>query len=83
MKTKQEFIERWKKHVAGMAMFGMASERNDGPLLRASKLFELPAEVEKLLGQMYDDVTAVPKEIKPVVNGSTNTTTMAKQTIKT
>ncbi len=54
--NREAFINRWKKHLAGMALFGTVSERNDGPIVRASKILEIPAEVEKLLGQMWDDL---------------------------
>lgn len=58
--TKEEFVRRWKNHVAGMALFGMASERNDGPFVRAAKVFDIPKNVEDLLGKMYDDLAAKP-----------------------
>lgn len=64
MKTRQQFIDLWKRHVAGMALFGVASEIQDGPIVRASKILEIPGEVERLLGRMFDDLTAEPA--KPI-----------------
>ena len=64
-RTKEEFVKRWQYHVLGMVMFGVSSEKNDGPTVRASKVFELPAEVQKLLGQLYDDLQSP----KPETNG--------------
>lgn len=62
MKSKDEFVNRWKCHVAGLALFGVASEIKDGPLARASKIMDIPSQVEKLLAQMYADLT---EEAKP------------------
>lgn len=60
MKSREQFIERWKRHIAGMALFGVVSEVRDGPLARAAKVLDLPAEVERLLGLMYDDLAKQP-----------------------
>ena len=38
MRTKEDFIKRWRNHLAGMALYGVASETRDGPLVRASKV---------------------------------------------
>ncbi len=65
--NKDAFIARWKKHMAGLALYGVASETRDGPLARAAKVLDIPAEVESLLGKMYDDVAIVSK--KPETNG--------------
>ena len=56
MKTKDAFIEQWKCHLAGMALYGTVSDKNDGPYTRASKVFDITAEVEKLLAAMYDSI---------------------------
>ena len=63
-RTREEFIDRWRKHLAGLALYGTLSEIRDGPLARASKVLEIPAEVERLLGQMFDDLN--PKPLAPV-----------------
>ncbi len=54
MRSRDEFIERWKRHIAGMALFGIASEAKDGPLARTAKILEIPEHAEQLLGAMYD-----------------------------
>lgn len=59
-RTKEEFVKRWRAIIAGMALFGVASETRDGPLLRASKVLDIPGEVEALLRRMYDDLTYEP-----------------------
>jgi len=60
--TREAFIERWKRHLAGLALFGVASETRDSPLARAAKILDIPADVEKLLGRLYDDATRKDNE---------------------
>lgn len=69
MKTKEEFVARWRCHLAGLALFGIASETKDGPMVRASKVLEIPAQVEKLLGQMYADIAAEEPKPRLAMNG--------------
>ena len=69
MKTREEFISRWRCHLAGLALFGVASETKDGAMVRASKVLDIPAQVEKLLGQMYADLAAEETKPRLVVNG--------------
>jgi hypothetical protein len=66
-RSREDFVNRWKKHLAGLALYGAVSEARDGPMVRASKMFNIPAEVEKLLGQLYDDLA--PKEALKIANG--------------
>jgi hypothetical protein len=54
--TKDEFKARWRYRLAGIALYGSVSEIKDGPLARASKLMEIPAQVEQLLEAMYADL---------------------------
>jgi len=54
--TREEFVKRWRCHLAGMALFGVAGETRDGPLLRAKNVLDIPAEVERLLERMYQDL---------------------------
>lgn len=65
--SKEEFVRRWRFHLAGLALFGAYSDQRDGILARAAKVWDVPAEVEKLLGLLWQD--AQPKEIKPA-NGT-------------
>jgi hypothetical protein len=55
--TREAFVRKWRVHLAGLALFGVASEVKDGPLARAAKVLEIPAEAERLLGMMFDDMT--------------------------
>lgn len=60
---RDEWIRKWRCHLAGLALCGTASEIRDGPLARASRALDIPAEVDRLLGQMYADL--VPAEPEP------------------
>lgn len=60
MRTKDEWIARWRLQLAGLAMFGVVSDAKDGPLQRAARWMEIPAQVEKLLAQMYADLDPKP-----------------------
>ena len=65
--TKTTFVNEWKHKLAGLALFGLASERNDGPMVRASKVFELPAQVESLLGAMYESLGNLDDQAEAVI----------------
>lgn len=67
---RDEFIARWRCHLAGLALCGTASEIRDGPLARASRVLEIPAEVDRLLAQMYADLA--PAEPEPRAFQRTN-----------
>lgn len=69
MKTREEFVARWRCHLAGLALFGVASDTRDGAMVRASKVLEIPGQIEKLLGQMYADLTAEEPKPRLAVNG--------------
>ncbi len=74
-RTRDEFVRLWRTHLAGLALYGAVGDRNDGPLSRAGKVFEIPSQVESLLGKMYDDLKPAaaeppkpseqPKAVKP------------------
>jgi hypothetical protein len=68
--SRDEFIRRWRTHLAGLALYGVASEMKDGLLVRAGRVLEIPAEVERLLGLMYDGVLPQRKEATPPVTVS-------------
>ncbi len=61
MKTKEEFIARWRVHMAGLALFGVVSEVRESTQARASKALDIPGQVEKLLAQMYEDLGLAKK----------------------
>ena len=68
--TRDEFIKRWRTHLAGLAIFGFASDSKDGPMVRATKILDIPADVERLAGKMFDDAQPdKPHEPKPANNG--------------
>jgi len=72
-RTRDEFIALWRRHLAGMALYGTVSEMRDGPLVRTTKILDIPAEVENLLGRMFDSLKPedAPLPVK-VSNGQPN-----------
>lgn len=62
--TREEFVNRWKYHVTGMALCGHVNDTNGGPLKRASDAFELPSKVVDMLGKMFDDATQKELPVK-------------------
>jgi len=60
--TKDEFTRRWRHKLAGLALYGAVSDVKDGPMTRAAKVWDIPAEVERLLAMMFDDLTPKPPE---------------------
>lgn len=77
MRTRDEFVRRWRLHIAGLALYGRYSEERDGLATRTARVLEIPAEVEKLLGMLWDDMTRgdetpVSGTPRPTVNGAHN-----------
>jgi hypothetical protein len=69
--TREEFVCRWRNHLAGMALYGAVSELRDGPLMRASRVLDIPSAVESLLGRLYDDATRSEPATRPAqANGN-------------
>jgi hypothetical protein len=76
LKTREQFIAKFRTHVAAMALFGVVSEAKDGLLARAGKVLEIPAETDKLLIAMYQylmadlpvapEVTSERKTVLPI-----------------
>lgn len=62
--TCEEFVRRWRERVAGMALFGVASEVKDGPLARATYVLEIPERVEQLLTNMWNDIHRDKEQLK-------------------
>lgn len=62
-RTREEFLKKWSKYMAGIALYGTCSELRDSPLAKAGKALDIPAEVEDLLGKMYDDLA---RDLKPL-----------------
>lgn len=63
--SRDEFIRKWKCHLAGLALYGIAFEAKEGPLARAGRALEVPAEVERLLRLIYADLATA--EDRPAV----------------
>lgn len=81
--TREAFIARWRRNLAGLALFGVASDVKDSPLKRAAYALDIPAEVERLLGQLYDDLA--PKELPaaaPHANGTPHNGTNGKPPVR-
>ena len=62
MLSKEKFIEKWKFHLAALALYGTTSDKNDGPFMRASKIWDIPAQAEGLLGQLHDSILSESPE---------------------
>jgi hypothetical protein len=63
--TKDEFRKRWRTKLTAMALFGVVSDVRDGPLQRAGHVLDIPAEVDKMLEQIYEDLASQPAPAKP------------------
>lgn len=61
--TRQAFIDYWKHRVAGMALYGSICEQTEGPMNRVNRAYQIPGEVERLLGSQYDSL--FPQMSKP------------------
>jgi hypothetical protein len=68
MMTRVEFLKKWRHHLAGLALYGSVSAQTEGPLARAARAYDIPAEVENLLLKMYDDLVR-PRPALPPTNG--------------
>jgi hypothetical protein len=42
MRSRDEFVRKWKNHLAGMALCGIVSESRDSPLQRGDRVLEIP-----------------------------------------
>lgn len=68
--TREQFQKKWRNHLAGLALFGVVSEVKDGTLARAARVLEIPAEVERLLGMMYTDLSPEEQPAATSRNGN-------------
>lgn len=59
--TREDFVRHWRARLAGLALCGLVSELRDDPMKRGSRALEIPAEVDRLLGQLFDSATGEPK----------------------
>lgn len=53
--TREHFVARYRHRWAAMILFMQASEVKEGPLARGARIYDMPAEVDALLGQMWDE----------------------------
>lgn len=76
-RTKDDWIERWRCHVTGMALFGIVSEQRDSTMKRTIFIQDIPEKVIEMLGKMYEDLVEkakvdnapLPAKVKPGVAG--------------
>ncbi len=54
--SKDDFVKKWRKHLAAVALFGYVSESKDKPMERAAKIMDIPADTDALLARIYDDL---------------------------
>jgi hypothetical protein len=70
VRSKDDFIARWRFRLAGLALYGACSERSDGPMRKIERVYEIPGEVERLLGLLWDDMLKGDEaKAAPVANG--------------
>lgn len=70
--TKPEFIKKYAYRLGGMVLFMQAGEvKAEGVLSRTQRVFEMPAEIETLLGAMFDDLKRLTPD--PAANGQPST----------
>jgi hypothetical protein len=71
--TREEFVDRWRWHLGGIALDAVAARNNDE---RAFFLRAVFAKIDKNLGAMYDDLqpAPTPKPAEPAKNGQPATT---------
>ena len=55
--TKDEWINRFKHQLGGLAIFGMISDQKDGALARTRHVWEVRDTVLSLSGEMWDAAT--------------------------
>ena len=60
---REECIRVFKCDLAGWWLFGAASESKDGPLIRTTKVLDLPADAEAKLGKIAEWFIAKVKDI--------------------
>lgn len=55
-RSRQEFIDRYKYRLAALILFMQAEDvKGEGAVTRASRIYDMPATIEQLLGAMYDE----------------------------
>lgn len=68
--SRDEFVRKYRHKWGAMILFMQASEvKGEGTLARTARIFDMPQEVEQLLGLMYDDLFPQPKPSPSQANG--------------
>lgn len=77
--SRDEFITRWRFHVAGGFSFGYYSETNLAPLERVKYQCDVANHVTELLGKMYDSAVQQQRRAEPAgaIAGRVNGTAKA------
>lgn len=71
--TRTEFILKWRRVMAAEMLFGTHAALREGPLTQASRALDIPAEADRLLGMMFDDIIPPPPpKPKPAEKPATN-----------
>lgn len=60
--TREQFISRWRHRIAGGFLYGYDAATRLGPREQAERVWTIPAEVERLLGQIFDDLQPKPAQ---------------------
>lgn len=74
--TRDDFIKRWKFHLAGGFVYGYHADAHMGPAAKAQYQHEITKHVDELLGHMFDSIyqqkpkTGTDQAIAGRVNGT-------------
>jgi hypothetical protein len=64
--AREEFVRRWRPLLCGMALCGLYAELKENALKRGIAAIDIPPEVDRLLGRIYDDALRLFQESQPV-----------------
>lgn len=72
--NRDEFIKRWRFHLAGGFVYGYAAETQLGPVQQAKYQQEITKHIDELLGHMFDSLhQQKPKTgTEPAIAGRVN-----------
>lgn len=66
MRSKEEFVKRFKVIQAGWGLYGQYTETKLGPMERAMHALNIPDEAERMLAMFYDWLAAPDPNGKPL-----------------
>ena len=62
--TIEEFREKYRYTLGGMALYGIAADGPEGAALgshgRTVRVFSIPQQIEKILNEMFNDLVTLP-----------------------